>query len=336
MTRESPPGASATLDGVERPVASGQRCEHAARSVTRAAHGIRPAGPARRASSGGRASRLFLSATGRAAIVAAARVGQDPGTAPVSIRIGGVPYGVGAPLLAGLESDPTVVLEQAPPTALIERLRAHQLDAALVSSIEAVRVPGYAVAAGLGIACTREIRSVRAFRRRGAPVRTIGLDESSATSAALLRLLLRGPRAADAAPPAEQTFTAIAPTRAPDALPHDLVLLIGDAGLQADAGAREVWDLGQQWRAWTDLPFVFALWVLHPAADPAAVLPVLHRARARGRELGPIDGTHGAAHYDLDADDVRGVHRFWAEARAAALATAADPRFLTLHDPAPR
>jgi chorismate dehydratase len=254
----------------------------------------------------------------------------------VSIRIGGVPYGVGAPLLAGLESDPTVVLDRAPPTTLIERLRAHQLDAALVSSVEAVRLPGYAVAAGLGIACKQEIRSVRAFRRRGAPIRSVGLDQGSATSVALLRLLLAGPRAADVAPAGTVAFDAIAPTRAPDALPHDLVLLIGDHGLHADAGDREVWDLGEEWHAWTGLPFVFALWVLHPDADAAAVLPVLQRARARGRELGPVDGTHGAAHYDLDADDVRGVRRFWAEARAAGLASAADPRFLTLPIPAPR
>jgi chorismate dehydratase len=254
----------------------------------------------------------------------------------VSIRIGGVPYGVGAPLLAGLESDPAVVLTKAPPTALIERLRAGELDAALVSSIEAVRLPGCSVAANLGIACKREIRSVRAFRRRGATVRTVGLDQSSATSVALLRLLLAGPRAADAAPAAELTFAAIAPTRAPDVLPLDLVLLIGDHGLYADAGAREVWDLGREWHAWTGLPFVFALWVLHPDADPAAVLPALHRARARGRQLGPVDGTHGAAHYDLDADDVRGVQRFWQEARAANLASAADPHFVTLPIPAPR
>lgn len=252
----------------------------------------------------------------------------------MSIRIGGVPFGVGAPLLAGMESAPTVALLQAPPTTLIERLRAGQLDAALVSSIEAVRAPGYQVAQGLGIACKHEIRSVRAFRRRGAPVRTVGLDQGSATSVALLRLLLAGPRATDAAP--NPTFTAIEPTRSPDALPQDLVLLIGDHGLAADPGAREVWDLGAEWRRWTGLPFVFALWLLRPGADPEVVLPPLWQARARGRMLGPVDGTHGAAHYELDDEDVRGLRRFWAEARAAGLATAPDPRFVPPPLAAPR
>ena len=252
----------------------------------------------------------------------------------MKIRIGGVPYGVGAPLLAGLDSDPAATLTQAPPTQLIARLRTGELDAALVSSIEGIRQPGYAVAQGLGIACKREIRSVRAFRRRGTPIRSVGLDQSSATSVALLRILLARRFAAEVA--ADVTFATIAPTHTPDELPHDLVLLIGDHGLAAAAGAREVWDMGQQWRALTDLPFVFAVWLLRADADPQRVLPVLRRARERGKHLGPVDGTHGAAHYDLDAEDLRGLQRFWAEARALQLAEGPDPRFVSPTIQAPR
>lgn len=241
--------------------------------------------------------------------------------------IGGVPYGVGAPLLAGLDREPGVAFHKAPPTELIDRLRAGQLDAALVSSIEAIREPGYLIAAGLGIACKREIRSVRAFRRRGVPIRTVGLDRSSATSVTLLRLLLAHPHAAAVAP--DVAFTTITPTRTPHELPQDLVLLIGDHGLAADPGSREVWDLGAEWRRWTGLPFVFAVWVLRPEVDHQRLLPVLHRARERGRQLGAVDGTHGAAHYELDAEDLRGLQRFWCEARELGLAPAGDdPRLV--------
>jgi chorismate dehydratase len=236
----------------------------------------------------------------------------------MTIALGGVPYGVGAPLLAGLADDAACRLVQRPPTELIELLRKGQLDAALVSSIEAVRMPGYRVLAGLGIASKQEVRSVRAFRRRGHRIRSVGVDRSSATSTALLQLLLRGPRRAEC--DGEPVLHDIAPTRAPDALPHDLVLLIGDHGLGADPGAREVWDLAQQWRRWTGLPFVFAVWLLRPGADVARIGPLLRTARARGRELGAIDGTHGAVHYDLDAEDLRGLRRFWNEASAAGLA----------------
>lgn len=244
----------------------------------------------------------------------------------VRARIGGVPYGVGAPLVAGLERDERVQLCRAHPTELIERLRRGELDAALVSSVEAVRAPGYAVIADLGIACKTEIRSVRAFRRRSAPIRSVGLDRSSATSVALLRLLLAGPHAADVA--SDVTFASIAPTTLPDELPHDLVLLIGDHGLAAAAGERHVWDLGAEWVRWTQLPFVFAVWLLRPGCDPDFVLPALRAARAHGHSLGAVDGTHGAAHYDLDAQDRRGLLRFWTECRAHDLATHDDPPFV--------
>lgn len=238
----------------------------------------------------------------------------------MTIVLGGVPYGVGAPLLAGLDREPSCRLVQRPPTELIAQLRRGELDAALVSSIEAVRLPEYRVLAGLGIAARREVRSVRAFRRRARAIATVGLDRSSATSATLLQLLLRGPRQSECA--GTPILSDVAPTRRPDELPFDLVLLIGDDGLAADPGPREVWDLATEWRRWTGLPFVFAVWLLRPGAEVARIAPLLRAARARGRELGAVDGTHGAVHYELDDDDLRGLRRFWQEARAAELAPA--------------
>ncbi len=244
----------------------------------------------------------------------------------MKLRIGGVPYGVGAPLLAGMDADPDIELVTAPPTALIEPLRAGELDAALLSSIEAVSHPGYAMATGLGIACKREIRSVRAFRRREKNIGLVGVDSSSATTVALLKLLLANVHQGAVA--GDVRFETVAPTRTPDALPHDLVMMIGDHGLEADPGEREVWDLGAEWVQWTGLPFVFAIWVVRPGVDASVLMPVLRAARERGRELGAVDGTHGAAHYDLDDEDLRGLRRFWSECRAAGLASCEDPEQL--------
>jgi len=221
-----------------------------------------------------------------------------------------------------MEEDSAVTLVKAPPTELIARLRAGELDTALVSSIEAVRAPGYRVVPGIGIACKEEVRSVRAFRRRGETIHNVGCDASSATSVALLQLLLRGPRVGEVA--ADVAFATIAPTRTPALLPHDLVLLIGDHGLSADPGDREVWDLGREWRRWTGLPFVFALWLLRPGADEGRILPILHRAQERGLRRRDVDGTFGAVHYRLDDEDLRGLRQFWAAARAAGLATRAE------------
>jgi len=242
------------------------------------------------------------------------------------LRIGGVTYGVGAPFLGGLDDLPQVHHVRDHPTRLIAMLRDGELDAALVSSIEAICQPGYQVVAGLGIACRREIRSVRAFRRRGAQIRSVGLDQGSATSVALLRLLLRHVHRGEVAP--DVRFAAIAPTLRPNELSHDLVLQIGDKGLHADPGGREVWDRGREWTTGTGLPFVVATWVLRAGAPVDALLPVLLHAREQGRALGAVDGTHGAAHYDLDAEDERGLERFWQECRDADLASEGNPPFV--------
>lgn len=238
----------------------------------------------------------------------------------VRLRIGGVPFGVGAPLLTGMAEDPTVDFVRETPSRLIEQLRKGQLDAALVSSIEAFRMPGYRVAPGLCIACEGPARSVRAFLRPGSRIRTVALDSGSEAAAALLRVLLARVLHAE-----NCKFTRIDPTVQPAQAAEDLVLLIGDAGLRADPGDRTVLDLGQLWYEWTQLPFVFALWLLRPGAAAADVLPILRRARELAQERGVPDGTDGAIYYTLGESELAGLMRFRREAGALNLL---DPRIL--------
>jgi chorismate dehydratase len=253
---------------------------------------------------------------------------------PQRFRIGGVPFGVGAPLLHGLDGEPTVELVRAVPTDLIPSLRAGAIDAALVSSIEGFRRPGYAAVDGVGICCHGAVQSVRAFRRRGRPIRSVGLTHESESSVALLRALLRGPLRAESG----VAFERVRSTRTPDALPHDLVLLIGDDGLHADPGEREPIDLGAAWLDWTGLPFVFALWLIRPGVDADALAAILTRARETARSL-PRTSEEGGVHYDVGPAEHEGLARFADEARALGL-TEPDcaPRFVGLPhvSPAPR
>jgi chorismate dehydratase len=201
------------------------------------------------------------------------------------------------------------------PSRLIRSLRSGELDAGLLSSIEAFRHPGYTVLRGLGIASRGPVRSVRAFRRPGLPIRTVGLDASSAAAAALLKILLRRRLGAP-----DCTFQTVPPTLQPDGLDFDLVLLIGDYGLNADPGERDVLDLGELWHDWTGLPFVYALWLLAPGVDPEAIAPRLHRAREESVRRGVDDGTAGAIHYDLGPRDLQGLQRYHQEALDLGLA----------------
>lgn len=238
----------------------------------------------------------------------------------MQLRLGGVPFGVGAPLLAGLADDPTVQFCAEPPARLVERLRGGELDAALVSSVEAFRTPGYRVAPGISICSDGPARSVRAFARRGTRIRSVGLDSGSETSVALLRVLLARVLHAE-----NCTFTRIRPDLHPDRMAEDLVLLIGDCGLRAESGDREVLDLGELWQDFTGLPFVFALWLIAPGAPADAVLARLRAARALAIARRIDDGTGGAIRYALGERELAGLLRFRREAAALQLV---DPRIL--------
>lgn len=190
-----------------------------------------------------------------------------------------------------------------------------------MSSIEAFRTPGYTALGDLGIACRTEARSVRAFVKPGVAITSVGLDDGSETSVALLQILL-----AERYRVRECAFERIAPSLDVDVYPHDVVLLIGDCGLRASTRTREVVDLGAAWHALTGLPFVFALWLLSPAADTEAVARCLRRAAGDG-EL--RDETNGAIHYRLDDLDHLGLARFAGAARTRGLAPAAiEPTFV--------
>lgn len=225
--------------------------------------------------------------------------------------------------MQALARDPDVDLVRDVPRRLIAGLRQGELDAALVSSIEAFRSAGYAALGDLGIACRTEAKSVRAFLKPGVRISTVGIDDGSETSVALLRVLLAQRRMAT-----DCTFERIVPGEDADAYRHDVVLLIGDCGLRATTRQREILDLGSAWHAMTGLPFVFALWLIAPHGERDAVARCLRRAAGDG-EL--RDATNGAIHYRLDADDLRGLSRFVQQARALGLADqTVEPEYLTI------
>ena len=243
------------------------------------------------------------------------------------LRIGGVSYGVGAPLLEGLDTDPEVDFLLDSPAALIAPLREGHLDAALLSSIEAFRSPGYSVLRGLGIASNGPARSVRAFARPG-PIESIGLDDGSATSVALLKILLHQGLLGEVAD--NPTFETIEPTLELDRLPHDLVMFIGDVGLRADPDSRTCLDLGELWHSWAGLPFVFAIWLIRRDAPADVIAGKLFAARKAAIASQVRDGTDGAIYYDIGDEDLAGLRRFHREAADLDLA---DPSLeLQFHD----
>jgi chorismate dehydratase len=123
---------------------------------------------------------------------------------------------------------------------------------------------------------------------------TVLLTASSRTSVLLLELLCR--HRWDVTPKFATVRAEAADLDALAGFPHDAVLVIGDAALALDTRQLYPWsvDLGEAWKDWTGLPFVFAVWAARRTADQERVREVhgrLLESRAWGLE-----------HLDLLAD----------------------------------
>ncbi|HLF93537.1 MAG TPA: menaquinone biosynthesis protein [Planctomycetota bacterium] len=185
-------------------------------------------------------------------------------------KIASVPYLNGMPLIEGLEG---VVLR--PPSRLGALLTSGKADAVLVSAIEVLR-HGWSYVPGIAVASPGKTDSVRLHHRVAlSRVRRVALDRNSRSSNALARILLE--RRYGLRP----TYVTRDPSRKLSLQGLDAALTIGDSSFR-----REGWpylDLGTEWRKFTGLPFVYALWAYLPDHPRARELgAVLRRAKALG------------------------------------------------------
>jgi chorismate dehydratase len=171
------------------------------------------------------------------------------------------------------------------------------LDAALLPSIEYFRAGDYRIIPGISICAEGTVESVCIFSKTPLDrIRVLALDESSRTSAALTRILLK--RKLGALP----ELTCCSPDDDLDDIEADAMLLIGDSAMAFDQNSAEVTlDLGREWKELTGLPFVYAMWVARRDVDTRSFRPRLLAARERGvlhlREI----SNEAAADTGLDA-----------------------------------
>ena len=184
---------------------------------------------------------------------------------------------------------PPATLVTGTPAELNDRLADGRLDVSVISAVAyAQRAEAYELLPDLAISSDGPVRSVLLFSRRppeeleGARVL---VSTASRTSVRLLELLARErwgvAFTAESAPAERADLARLA------AVPHDAVLVIGDGALLLTAARRYpyVIDLGEAWKAWTGLPFVFAVWAARREVDRRAVRDV-HRALLASRKWG--------------------------------------------------
>ena len=176
-----------------------------------------------------------------------------------SLRVGCVKYLNARPLIRGWPGK----VEFDHPSALCQRLAKGQLDVALVSSFEFLRNPIYRIVDDVSISSDGPVYSVVvAHRGEFSNIEEIELDPASETAVNLLRCLL-----------AELGLTARLTGGVPGSagLPRAR-LIIGDQAIsfrQNHADEFQFWDLGEQWKKLTGLPFVYALWLTRPEVPDA-------------------------------------------------------------------
>jgi chorismate dehydratase len=166
----------------------------------------------------------------------------------------------------------------AAPARCAEMLARGEVEAALVPVIEYQRLPGIAVVPGVCVGARRAVRSVVLATRRAdlRDVRTVALDESSRTSAALVRVIFREFYGLEI----ETT------TRQPDVRAMlgaaDAALVIGDPAMTFAREGLRVHDLASLWREHTGLGFVFAMWMARESAAGAVRAADFAGARDEG------------------------------------------------------
>src|SRR6266545_2123700 len=189
------------------------------------------------------------------------------------MRIGRIGYINCAPVYGAIDRrivalPPGGELVTGTPAELNDLLVAGELDVSVISAIEYARhAKDLVLLADLAISCDGPVRSVALFGRRTVGQldgRTVLFSASSRTSVALLELLCRDvwkikPRFAEARAEA-QDLEALA------ALPHDAALALAARGTYPHR-----YDLGEEWKQWTQQPFVFAVWAARRTAASASI-----------------------------------------------------------------
>ena len=106
-------------------------------------------------------------------------------------------------------------------------------------------------------------------------IRTVALDSSSRSSAALIQVLFAKYWKQEA------RFVSADPRLDTMLASNDAALLIGDPALQVDRSRYLTWDLAHEWRTFTCRPFVFAFWAIRAGSaseDELAYIAEVFRA----------------------------------------------------------
>lgn len=221
---------------------------------------------------------------------------ESPNPAP---RLAASSYLNTAPLiwsfLEGAQSQRVQLLTDAAPSRCADLLAQHTVDAALVPVIEYQRIPELAVVPGVCVGSRGRVRSVVLVTREDVQlkdVQSVALDIQSRTSAALIQVIFREFLNRS---PQYSNFSPSLPAMLEE---HDAALLIGDPAMTFPRERLRVYDLAALWREYTNLGFVFAMWMARKSAGGAVPESVRAVDFAGARDEGLAHANEIAARYE--------------------------------------
>ena len=210
------------------------------------------------------------------------------------LRIGCVKYLNARPLIHGWPGE--VAFDH--PSVLCEKLAAGELDVALVSSFEFLRNPVYTLVDGVSISSHGPVHSVFVAHSGDlTQIEEIEIDPASQTGINLLRCLLAeiglSPKFVMRSRLMQRAIT-----------PRLAKFFIGDQAIRfRDESEKtfQFWDLGEEWKKQTQLPFVYALWLIRPeVGSPKAIADSLRACRDNNlRELDSLVAAEGEFNPDF-------------------------------------
>jgi len=201
-------------------------------------------------------------------------------SSPVSrrvLKVGCVSFLNSKPLIYGLEEEQSLRLVLDVPSGLLGGLREGRFEVALLPVIDYQRMEGLRVVPAAGIGCNGPTLTVRIFSRVPIEeIRTLACDTDSHTSIALARVILAEKLGIH---PEFANLSADVGKRC------DARLLIGDKVVcEEPKGFEHQLDLGEAWKQFTNLPFVFAVWMARADCELGDLPQRLERAKRLGLE----------------------------------------------------
>ena len=199
----------------------------------------------------------------------------------VPFRLAASSYLNSAPLIWSFLNGPhreNVDFLEAVPSRCARLLSESVVEGALIPVIEYQRIASGCLVPDVCVGSQKEVLSVVLVSKNKQlnDINTVALDESSRTSATLVKVIFREFLKR------EPEWTTSAPNIQEMLDNYDAALIIGDPGMGFRRRGLNVWDMASLWRQYTGLGFVFAMWMVRDEAVERARLVDFAGARDEG------------------------------------------------------